>query len=366
MPPHARTELVNGLFEPSQSAAALGYRLPAEFEPQAAVWVSIPHNADTWPGCLEQARRQFEQFLAGLGDHVAVHTTQQHGIVTDDSWIRDYGPLFVVRRPAPESRSAQPIDAPPQHDLSPLACHDFVFNCWGGKYGPFDQDDVVPQHIAARRGIPIWLHEMVLEGGAIDVNGRGCLLTTEQCLLNVNRNPGMSQGRIERRLEEAFNVSRIIWLAGGITGDDTDGHVDDVARFTAPDTIAAVRVGRGHRDFDVLEENWRRLKAARDVAGGPFTLIELPGPQPVYYDLPPGAEYDVGRAGLPASYANFLISNGAVFVPIFGQKADELALGRLEQAMPGYRVIGVRSEYLIVGMGALHCLTMQEPAVTRA
>jgi agmatine deiminase len=327
-----------------QAEFANGFRLPAEWEPVERVWLSEPANPDTWPGCLAEARAQWRAMRDAMRPYVETRSTQEAGIATDDAWIRDYGPIFVV------------------HAEKGIACHDFVFNCWGGKYEPYDRDDVVPRRIAAELGVPVWEHEFVLEGGAIDVNGRGTVMTTEQCLLKAGRNPGMGREGIEGVLHRALGTRHVIWLPGGIVGDDTDGHIDDVARFIAPGRVAAVRAKEGQTDYDVLERNWWALKASRDQDGARLELVALPAPEPLYYDYPD--EERVGgttRLQLPASYANFLIANRALFVPVFGQPADEKACRRLEDAMPGYSVVPVRSEHLVVGLGAIHCLSMQQP-----
>ncbi len=329
----------------NQSARTLGYRMPAEWEPLTRVWVTPPHNSDTWPGCLDHAQQQFDNLIKIMSAHVEVRTTQSQGIATNDSWIRDYGPIFVVNK------------------SGKLACHDFVFNCWGDKYEPYRDDDAVPLHIAAKLGIPVWEHTLVLEGGSIEVNGSGTGMTTRQCLLNSNRNPSMTQTQIEQALHDTLGTRHTVWLPGGIEGDDTDGHIDDVARFINPDTIAAVRTPHGHPDHDVLEQNWRTLKDARDQDGRKFNLVELPAPEPMWYDYPADQFGPGGRKALPTSHANFLIANGAVFVPTFGQHSDDTAMRALERAMPNYKIIGVRCEHLVVGLGAIHCLTMGQPTV---
>ena len=328
---------------PSDTARALGYRMPAEWEPLTRVWVTPPHNPDTWPGCLEKAQQQFDNLIKLMSPHVKVRTTQSQHIATNDSWIRDYGPIFVINK----SRT--------------LACHDFVFNCWGDKYGPYDDDDAVPRHIATKLGINVWQHMFVLEGGSIDVNGVGTVMTTRQCLLNPNRNPAMTQTQIEQALHDALGTRHTVWLPGGIEGDDTDGHIDDVARFINPDTIAAVRPPKGHPDHDVLEQNWQALKDARDQNGKRFNLVELPAPDPMWYDYPADEFGPGGRKALPASHANFLIANNAVFVPTFGQASDDTALRTLERAMPNHKIIAVPCNHLVVGLGTIHCMTMQQP-----
>jgi agmatine deiminase len=333
------------------TAAQLGYHMPAEWVPLDAVWLVRPHNAETWPNCLDQAQAQWDAFAAALAQYVRVRTTDELNVPTVDSWIRDFGPVFVLRCG--------------EGDAPPLACHDFVFNGWGGKYEDRSLDDVVPQHIARELGVPLFEHSLVLEGGSIEVNGVGTVMTTEQCLLNPNRNPHLSRNQIERDVHEALGTRHTIWLPGGIVGDDTDGHIDDIARFVAVDHVVATRAPAGHPDHDVLERNWEALQLARDQDGRPLQLTPLPAPDPVMYDFPPDRFGPGGVNPVPASYANFLIANGCVCVPIFGQKTDDLALRTLEAAMPDHKIIGLRAEHLVVGLGAFHCLSQQQPRVTR-
>ncbi|MFW6058603.1 MAG: agmatine deiminase family protein [Phycisphaeraceae bacterium] len=366
--PHPRIARFGDLLIPAASAAELGYRMPAEWEAQSCVWVSPPTNSETWPRCLMQASRQFDAWVDELRRFAPVCTPQSLGISTDDAWVRDYGPIFVVRDQASgNGDGAEQEPATRRVDravTTELALHDFFFNSWGGKYeGARPRDDMVPQHLARWLGSPIWVHDFALEGGAIEPNGRGTLLTTEQCLLNPNRNPGASREKIEAILGEAFNATRIIWLPGGITGDDTDGHVDDVARFVNADTVAAATAPEGHPDHDMLARNLQVLRRARDQDGNKLNIIELPMPEPIFYDYPPDRFDEGGRQQLPASHANFLIANGGVFVPTFGQASDEQALRIMEQAMPDHEIVPVRSEWLVVGLGAMHCLSMPQPAV---
>jgi len=332
---------------PAKSALELGYSMPGEFEPVQAVWLTYPHNAETWPGCLDKAELQYDFFMSQVARFADVQMTgKKHGWKTNDSWIRDYGPVFVV------------------NEAGDLACHDFVFNGWGGKYGEeYNDDDRVPVKVAELLDIPIWRHDMVLEGGSIDVNGRGTVMTTEQCLLNPNRNPRKSRDDIEQALHDALGTSNVIWLPGGIEGDDTDGHIDDVARFVAPDTVAAIRAPEDHEDHETLERNWTALQNATDQDGQLLNLIELPVPEPLFYDYPDDRFGPGGRKLCPASYANFLILTEAVLVPIFGCAQDEAALRAIEQALPGRLVVGIRAEWLVVGLGAMHCLSCHQPAV---
>lgn len=326
----------------------MGYRMPAEWEPVDRIWLTTPHNRETWPGCFGRARKQYATWVDAMRRHVRASTTARHGVATDDSWVRDYGPLFVVHD--------EPTDDRPR-----LACHDFQFNGWGGKYEVRRRDNAVPKQIARKLGLPCWSHDLVLEGGSIDVNGAGTVLTTRQCLLNPNRNPGRTAKQIERELHEALGTTHAIWLPGGIVGDDTDGHVDDIARFIAADTVAAVRAPRGHDDADVLNANFTALRAARDQAGRRLTIVELPAPEPIVYRFPPDRFGPGGEAPVPASYANFLFANRAVFVPVFGQPSDDRALRTLADALPQHTIVPVRAEWLVVGLGALHCLSMQQP-----
>ncbi|MEX0777056.1 MAG: agmatine deiminase family protein [Phycisphaeraceae bacterium] len=343
----------------NQTARALGYRMPAEWEPVVRVWVTRPHNVETWPGCLPQAQQQWDAWVAAMKPYVEVAETAARGIATDDSWIRDFGPIFVVRDAPDESPPAPAGGALTQ--LARKALHDFHFNAWGGKYGARELDDVVPQLVAQQLRLPIWLHDMVLEGGSIDVNGAGAVMTTEQCLLNPNRNPRKNRAAIVKELHDALGTHHIIWLPGGIVGDDTDGHIDDLARFVNPTTIVAIRAPRNHPDYDMLERNRLALADACDQDGKRLDFIELPVPDPIQYDFPAGRFGRGGTQPVPASYANFLIANRGVFVPVFGQKSDEVALRILEDALPKHTIVGVRAEHLVVGLGALHCLSQQEP-----
>lgn len=338
--PHSNTT------QPPRTAAQLGYRMPAEWEPQACVWLVRPHNAETWPCCLNEAQAQWDAFVEALRIRTPVSLAERVGIRTNDSWIRDFGPIFVVNDDAADQ---------------PLAAHDFRFNGWGGKYEQRDLDDAVARQIAEKLGVPLWIHDVVLEGGSIDVNGRGTVMTTEQCLLNPNRNPSLGRQQLEAKLHETLGTTHTIWLPGGIVGDDTDGHIDDIARFVTADTVVAVSPPPGHPDHDMLARNLAELKQARDQDGSRLTVIELPAPDPILYDFPADRFGPGGVGPVPASYANFLISNGATIVPVFGQPSDDLALRVLEQAMPDHVIVPVRADKLVVGLGAFHCLSQQQP-----
>jgi agmatine deiminase len=338
--------------------AELGYAMPAEWAPHQATWISWPHNPETWPGLLPAAEAAMAQAVAALagGETVRINVLDAdheahvrtllgpvadspavvfHVIPTNDAWCRDHGAIFV--------RDA----------AGKLAAVDCGFNAWGGKYPPWDRDDAVAARMATILGLPRFEAGMILEGGSIDLNGAGTLLTTEQCLLNPNRNPGLGRAEIEERLRLLFGVRQVLWLGDGIIGDDTDGHVDDITRFVAEDTVVTViEPDPADPNHEPLAENLARLQAMRLPDGRPLRVIELPMPAPV--------ERDGER--LPASYGNFYIGNEAVLLPVFGQPRDAQAIGILQQCFPGRRIAPVRANELVVGLGAFHCLTQQVPA----
>jgi agmatine deiminase len=341
--------------------------MPAEWEPHLATYLVWPHNLDTWPGKFELIPPIFAQMAAALahfepvrilvreagqkpevhnmlsrapgvdGNSVRMDRVELIAIATNDSWIRDYGPIFLNS----ENGQAQ-------------MATDWRFNSWGEKYGPYDLDDIVPQHLAARYGFEVVEAGMMLEGGSIDVSGAGTLLTTESCLLNKNRNPSLKRNEVEEYLRVYIGVEQILWLGEGIAGDDTDGHVDDLARFTGPDTIVTVvEQDPADANYAPLRDNLKRLRAMRDRNGKPFAIEVLPMPPPVYYD----------GIRLPASYVNFYIANGAVLMPSFGCSADEVARATLQRLFPARCVVAIPSADLVLGLGAIHCLTMQHPAL---
>jgi len=259
-----------------------------------------------------------------------------HRIPTVDVWMRDYGPTFLVRE-AGEER---------------VAFVDWVFNGWGRKYEAYLQDDQVAKEMARLLKMPVFGLNRVLEGGSIDVNGRGSCLTTEQCLLNPNRNPHLRRSEIERLLRDYLGADHIIWLGEGIAGDDTDGHMDDIARFVNPTTVVcALEEDPEDENYKPLRENFERLQEARDQDGGKLTVVPLPMPGKVLYE----------GARLPASYANFYIANGVVLVPTYGDPNDDAALGLLSEVFPDRKVIGIPCAALLAGLGAIHCVTQQEP-----
>jgi agmatine deiminase len=340
----------------------LGYSMPAEWVPHRATWLSWPHNQETWPAQLERVRDAWIQMILALSPHervcllvnddpmkqdVTVRLKMAGAVMenvtlikipTIDVWMRDYGPTFVVRN----------------RQDNPLAINDWIFNGWGGKYKAYEHDDGVAKSIAELLGAPAFAHTLVLEGGALEVNGAGICLTTEQCLLNTNRNPHLSQAEIEHFLKASLGVSQIVWLGDGVAGDDTDGHIDDIARFVNPTTIAcAVEGDPKDANYAPLHENLERLEGARDHRGSRFDLVSLPSPRPVLWQ----------GSRLPASYANFYIANEVVLVPIFDDPADQKALGILSELFSTRKAIGIRCTDVVAGLGAIHCVTQQEPKI---
>jgi agmatine deiminase len=274
-----------------------------------------------------------ERLLRG---RAALERIEFHHIATNDAWIRDHGAVFVIA----------------EHESSaPRLAHDFRFNAWGGKYPPFDLDDAVAAQMAEALGVPIVRHAMVLEGGSVDVNGAGTLLTTEQCLLNSNRNPGLERSAIESCLKAAFGVTTVVWLGAGIEGDDTDGHIDELSRFVAARTVVtAVERNVDDPNYAALVANRRTLEDLR-IDDRPLEIIDLPMPEPLHYR---------GQR-LPASYANFFVANDLVLVPSFADRVDDAAAAILAGCFPDRRVSAIDCRALVVGLGGLHCLTQQIP-----
>jgi len=341
-----------------ETPASLGYHMPAEWEPHVATWLSWPHNVESWPGQFEpipavwaalvRTLVAFEpvHILAGAGavydqaqalvGHLAGVTI--HDIPTNDAWARDHGPMFLT------GRSGAP----------PALVH-WGYNAWGGKYPPFDLDTQVAGKVARILGMKCFEPGIILEGGAIDVNGRGAVLTTEQCLLNPNRNPHLSRADVERYLLD-YGVGRhVIWLGEGIVGDDTDGHIDELARFVGPRTVVtALEADPADENYQALADNLRRLQTATDEQGHPLEVVTLPMPQAVYFD----------DRRLPASYTNFYIANGIVVVPQFDCPADQVAVDTLARLFPDRQVRGLRAVELAWGLGTFHCITQQQARPT--
>jgi agmatine deiminase len=349
-----------------RSPRSLGYRMPAEWEPHARTWLAWPHNATDWPGKLAAIPWVFGEIIRVLGEHgrvglvvldakmeaqarkilgqCGVDLTAIDALVapTDRAWVRDSGPSFLCRADGKR------------------ACVTWQFNAWA-KYDDFTADARLGARIAEHAELPIWQPRrpgggrFVLEGGAVEVDGEGTLLCTEECLLDQtqqSRNPGVPREAQERVLGDALGIDKVIWLGQGIAGDDTHGHVDDVARFVAPGRVVVCsETTVADANFEPLRDAHRRLAAARDGKGRKLDLIALPMPRAVIFD---------GQR-LPASYANFYVTDGVVLVPTFNDPADTSALAILADCFPGREVVGIHAVDLILGLGALHCLTQQEP-----
>jgi agmatine deiminase len=341
-----------------------GFSFPPEWHRHAGTWISWPRpEGISFPGRYAECIHNIVAVIRTIATFERVHLNVPnldyerivrevlmrgevplrrvtfHHIATNECWARDHGPAFVLRD---------------RRGRSQAAIVDWDYNAWGGKYPPFEADDQVPTRVAQEYGLPVFYPRIVMEGGAVDFNGAGTILTTTSCLLNKNRNPGLSQRRIERRLKAFYGQQHMVWLGDGIAGDDTDGHIDDLARFVDGRTIViGIESDPADANYKVLRANRRLLDEARDQDGRPFAIVELPMPSPVAYR---------GQR-LPATYMNFYFVNGALLVPTFGQRRrDREALAILQRLLPRRRVVGVDCRALIWGLGAIHCLTQQEPA----
>ena len=336
--------------------AQLGYRWPAEWEPQASVWVSWPRNVESWPGKFEPVPGEFAQLVRAMAQFQRVNINagrpevmaQAESLVgnvpnvflqdipTNDAWCRDHGPTFLTS----------------DRDLPP-ALVDWQYNAWGGKYPPFDFDNEVPGKIAKIQGRHVFTPGIILEGGAIDGNGRGTLLTTRSCLLNENRNPHLDQAATEQYLRDYLGVQKILWMTGGeIEGDDTDGHIDQLARFVdARTVVVSVCEDESDENYGPTQQNLAELQAMTDQDDRPLEIVRLPLPRPLFVD----------DQRLPAGYCNFVFVNGGVVVPQFGDPADARAIAILQELLPHHRVIGSPSLDLVWGLGSFHCLSQQEP-----
>ena len=346
--------------------AQLGYRMPAEWEPHAATWLSWPRREGiSFPDSFDRVLPALREMVAALIDKGqagsspepvcinvcnGAHEAEARAILdllpqecityyeipTNEPWCRDHGPIFLTRKGDPK-----------------LAIVDWDYNAWGNKYPPFDFDEIVPTRVAEVLKVPVFYPRMILEGGSIEVNGRGTLLTSESCLLNQNRNPNLSRDEIEKQLRDYLGVHEILWLGDGIEGDDTDGHIDDLARFVSETkVITVVEENSDDPNYKPLQENLDRLRVVK-VGGRKIEIVTLPMPKKIV------------REGLrlPASYANFYIANSCVLVPTFADPADDVALSILGECFPSRRVIGIDCRELIWGLGTFHCLTQQQPAV---
>lgn len=340
---------------------SLGYYFPAEFEKHAATWLSWPHKEASWPGKIEAIFPVYATFVKLLaeGEQVNINVLdaamrekalaklEQAGAdlgrvefffhPTNDAWCRDHGPAFVVNR---KEKKRMIID--------------WGYNAWGGKYPPFDLDDKIPTLIANQYQIPVVYPGIVMEGGSVDFNGKGTVLTTTSCLLNANRNPHLDREQIEEYLHQYYGVDNILWLGDGIAGDDTDGHIDDITRFVSSDTVVTViETNKGDENYQPLRDNLKALSSMRLGNGRQMNIVELPMPSPVVYE----------DMRLPASYANFYIGNKYVIVPTFRDKNDDRALTLLQEVFKDRKVVGLDSTDIIWGLGSFHCLSQQEPAI---
>jgi agmatine deiminase len=348
----------------NSTPAQLGWRMPAEWEPHLATWLAWPHQRQDWPGKFAPIPWVYAEIVRHLHAdefvHLLVHDAAmaqrvrrilgQVGVdltrvrfflvPTDRTWTRDYAPIFLV------------------NEQGEVGFLDWRFNAWA-KYDNWQQDDAVPAQLAALLGLPSWQptwngERVVLEGGSIDVNGQGLLLTTEECLLSPvqARNPGLTRSDLEAIFAGYLGIRKTLWLGSGIAGDDTHGHVDDLTRFVAPGrVVTVVESERADPNYEPLQENLRRLRAMTDMAGRPLDIVELPMPRPLYFR----------KQRLPASYANFYLGNSVVLVPTFNDPSDRAALGILAEQFPGRQVIGIHATDLVWGFGTLHCLTQHQP-----
>lgn len=344
-------------FNAQHELASAGYRMPAEWEPHQATWLTYPHNTRCFRTALDRAREGFADMVAELSaveevhvnvnDEAARHELAEkirvrkaagnvfyHLVESDDAWCRDHGAIIVKN-----------------YETGERIATDWVFNAWGGKYS-FEKDNRIAGEMGKALGFPVVSIPMVLEGGSIETNGQGVLLATEQCLLNTNRNPRMTRQQIESVLKSALGVTTVLWLRNGLAGDDTDGHVDDLARFIDSGTIVTI-VENDPNDvnYAALKENLALLKSFEKPDGGKFRIVTLPTPEPRYFK----------GERLPASYANFYIANRIVLLPTFRCRQDQEAVAILKDLFPDRKIVPIDASDIIVGLGACHCLTQQIP-----
>ena len=338
-----------------------GYFFPAEWHPHLATWITFPHNDHSWQA--EKLGQMYPEYFALIkaisqGEQVRINVNSSelksfvesqlpvYGIdlakiefnvqPTNDAWCRDHGPAFLVKEGASDRLAV-----------------DWEYNAWGGKYPPFSDDNALPATIATRLSLPSVSPGIIMEGGSVDFNGAGTVLTSRSCLLNKNRNPHLSQDEIETYLMNYYGVSQVLWVSDGIVGDDTDGHIDDTVRFVNVNTvIAMVEPNAADDNHAVLAANLVELKQMTLLDGSPLQIVEIP--------MPDAVVIDGFRA--PGSYANFYICNAGVLVPIFDCPQDEIALGILRTLFTDRPVIGLSAREIIWGQGSFHCLTQQEPS----
>ncbi|MET3112442.1 agmatine deiminase [Pedobacter sp. CG_S7] len=339
-----------------------GYVFPPEWAQHEATWLTWPHKEASWPGKLETIYAPYCAFIKVLaqGEKVRININDEEtkafaiaelekaGVdlaniefyfhPSNDAWCRDHGPAFLLNK-----------------DGSKKVVIDWAYNAWGNKYPPYELDDVIPTRIAEHFKLPLYIPGIVMEGGSVEFNGAGTILTTTACLLNENRNPDLSKFQIEQYLMDYYGVEQVLWLGDGIVGDDTDGHIDDITRFVNRNTVLTVVESNPLDDnYVLLQENLESLKGMRLLNGEALNIITLPMPSPVIHE----------DTRLPASYANFYIANKAVIVPTFRDVNDTIALAIIQKAFPDREVVGIDSIDIIWGLGSFHCLSQQEPAIT--
>jgi len=340
---------------------SLGFHFPAEFAKHDAMWLSWPHKEESWPGKIASIYPSYTEFIkiVALTEKVCINVVDEkmkNSAIkmlhlaganmdqvqffmhpTNDAWCRDHGPSFLINK-----------------NTNSKAIIDWNINAWGGKYPPYDLDDVIPTKIAQALQLPLFNPGIIMEGGSVDFNGAGAVLTSKCCLLNPNRNPHLNQDQIEQYLMDYYGVDQVLWVSEGIVGDDTDGHIDDTVRFVNEDTVVTVvEENVLSENYDLLQQNLKELKAMRLLNGKTLNVIELPMPADVIYE---------GQM-LPASYANFYISNGHVIVPTYKCAQDDKAMQIIQSCFTDRKVVGIDSTDIIWGLGSFHCLSQQEPSI---
>jgi agmatine deiminase len=346
----------------NESPQSLGYYFPAEFAPHQSTWLSWPHKEASWPGKIDSIFPSYIEFIKKLSRFESVSINVVDAIMensarnlllqnnadlsnvffhihpTNDAWCRDHGPAFLLNK----------------NDKSKKAIVDWNYNAWGNKYPPFDLDDVIPTLIGKKLGLPVFNPGIIMEGGSVDFNGAGTVITSTACLLNPNRNPHLSQIEIEEYLINFYGQEQVLWVDEGIVGDDTDGHIDDTVRFINEDTVVTVVEENINDDnYPLLQHNLTQLRKMRLLNGKQLNILELPMPDDVIWE----------DQRLPASYANFYIANNQVIVPTFRGPKDEKAIHILETCFPNREIVGIDSTDIIWGLGSFHCLSQQEPAL---
>jgi agmatine deiminase len=346
----------------SPTPRELGYFFPAEFGPHAATWLSWPHKEDSWPGKIHTIFPFYSKFVKELSDGEKVCINVTDGAMkafairclkeanvdlekieffhhpTNDAWCRDHGPAFLINPKAAKKKIIV----------------DWDINAWGNKYPPFDLDDIIPTLIAREYDIPVYYPGIIMEGGSVDFNGKGTLITSTCCLLNKNRNPDLTQPQIEYYLQNYYGVDQVLWVSEGIVGDDTDGHIDDTVRFINEDTVVTVvEEDKNDENYGLLQNNLAQLKTMRLINGKQLNIVEIPMPDQIVYN----------EQRLPASYANFYIANKSVIVPTYRCEKDDRVLQIISACFPERTTIGIDSTEIIWGLGSFHCLSQQEPEV---